>query len=461
MSRLSWICALMVALLDFSRASAAELVLWEQEDKDTQEFLDGLFREFQAASPGTVVTRVHYGNEQLRDQFKTAAMGRGGADVLIAPSDFAGTFSIMGLIAPMERLGEAARLERFPANVLDAVRDASGRVWGLPLSKGNHLMLFANRRLIPVIPDTLEGVIDAARGVTKASDKRYGIVYNLTEPFWFASFLGAYGGALTRVSKGVVEPTLDTEAMRQALSLVHSLKFEHRVTPEDCDYTCAEGLFLESRAGFVINGDWAVPKYRATFGEDLLIAPLPRLASTNQPMRPFVSGKFLFFNANLEGDKLELAKRFAEWFLQPEVQERLLVKTRRLPSLTSLAESALVVKDPVLAATDRALANGLPMPMAVEMRAVWDAIRPQLQAVMAGRGAPAEAAAIMQRDALTKIREMKEAGEIPASVNSPSDDCLAGKAYPDEFATRARIALSVLLLLMVGFYYRIRRERDR
>jgi hypothetical protein len=99
--------------------------------------------------------------------------------------------------------------------------------------------------------------------------------------------------------------------------------------------------------------------------------------------------------------------------------------------------------------------------MAVEMRAVWDAIRPQLQAVMAGRGAPAEAAAIMQRDALTKIREMKEAGEIPASVNSPSDDCLAGKAYPDEFATRARIALSVLLLLMVGFYYRIRRERDR
>jgi hypothetical protein len=42
------------------------------------------------------------------------------------------------------------------------------------------------------------------------------------------------------------------------------------------------------------------------------------------------------------------------------------------------------------------------------MRVVWDAIRPQLQAVMAGRAEPKLAAEVMQKDAETKIREMRQ-----------------------------------------------------
>jgi maltose-binding protein MalE len=86
----------------------------------------------------------------------------------------------------------------------------------------------------------------------------------------------------------------------------------------------------------------------------------------------------------------------------------LIKETGRLPALKALVNSEVITKDPVLNATNKAMAHGQPMPMDVEMRVVWDAIRPQLQAVMAGRVEPKKAAQIMQKDAETKIKEMKE-----------------------------------------------------
>jgi maltose-binding protein MalE len=48
------------------------------------------------------------------------------------------------------------------------------------------------------------------------------------------------------------------------------------------------------------------------------------------------------------------------------------------------------------------------MPIAPELRAVWDAMRPAYQSVLGGTLNPREAAAKMQADAEAKIREMNE-----------------------------------------------------
>ena len=48
------------------------------------------------------------------------------------------------------------------------------------------------------------------------------------------------------------------------------------------------------------------------------------------------------------------------------------------------------------------------MPVVPEMRAVWDAMRPHVQAVMAGSESPEVAAQKMQALAEKKIREMNE-----------------------------------------------------
>jgi maltose-binding protein MalE len=407
MGRRGSITAIVMALapmalgLAATRASATELTLWEHEFDEVQKSLDGVLKGFEQANPGVTIKRSHYKTEDLRTQFQTAAMGGGGGDVLLAPNDFAGPFSVMGIIQPV---GAWAKPDRFNAPVVQAVTDAKGAVWGVPVSRGNHLMLFVNSKIVKKAPETVEELVKIAHEQSDPAKGRYGFAYNLNEPFWFAAFLGAYGQQ--PLVKG--EPKLDGNGMVEALGLVHDLKFKDKIVPPDCDYTCADTLFVEGKVGMIINGDWELNKYKKALGSALTIAPLPKSAATGKYMAPMVSGKYLFLNAKLKGDKLDAAKKLAEYLVSRPVQEQLLKETQRLPSIKELEGSPIIAQDAVLKATDAAMVHGQPMPMEVEMRVVWDAIRPQLQGVMAGRVEPKLAAATMQKDAETKIKEMKQ-----------------------------------------------------
>lgn len=382
-------------------AASNELILWEQERDEDQKILDQIASMFEKDNPGVKIKRAHYKTEDLRTQYQTSAMGGGGADLVYAPNDFAGPFSVMGIIQPV---GSWAKAERFPESVVATVKDPQGQVWGLPISNGNHLMLLVNRKLLPKAPGTVEDLIAAAKKLSNPAKKQFGLAYNLNEPFWFVTFLGAYG---EHPLNGKV-PTLNTPGMVQALELVKTIKFKDQIVPPDCDYACADTLFAEGKVAMLINGDWSVKKYQDALKNDLIVAPLPKLTATGKFMAPMVSGKFMFLNKKLSGEKLELAKRYSEFFVTPKIQEYLVKEAKILPALKEMQSSPALKNDTTLAATYAAMSHGQPMPMAVEMRAVWDAIRPQLQGVMAGRTEPKMAAQVMQKDAETKIKEMKE-----------------------------------------------------
>ena len=381
-------------------AKADELVLWEQERTLDQQVLDELIALFQKDSAGVTVKRAHYRTEDLRAQFQTAALGKGGADLVLAPNDFAGPFAVMGIIQPVDSW---AKLDRFYPAVVQAVKDAKG-TWGMPISSGNHLMLFVNKKLAKKIPESLEEMVDMAKAFTNQEKKLYGLVYNLNEPFWFVPFMGAFGQQpLTGTT-----PNLDTPAMVDALALVKHLKFDEKIVPADCDYTCADTLFADRKAMMVINGDWAVQKYEDELKGDLAILPLPKIKAAGHYMTPLTSGKYLFLNKKLAGAKLDAAKKFSEFMVSEKVQEILIEKSKRIPVLTAMKDNKVLKSFPNMAASEQAMEHGTPMPMAVEMRAVWDAIRPQLQQVMAGKTEPKLAASLMQKDAETKIKEMKQ-----------------------------------------------------
>lgn len=392
--------ASLMALLASAEAKATELTFWEHEFEDVQKGLDTVLKGFEAKNPGIKIKRSHYKTEDLRTQFQTAAMAGGGGDVVLAPNDFGGPFAIMRVIQPV---GSWVKPDRFAPAVVQAVTDAKGEVWGVPVARGNHLILFVNKKLVGKAPATIEELVVQAKAKSDPAKGQFGFAYNLNEPFWFVTFLGAYGES--PLVKG--EPKLDGPGMAQALALVHDFKFKDKVVPADCDYACAETLFVDGKVGMTINGDWAVQKFRQALKDDLVIAPLPELKATGRFMAPMVSGKYLFLNAKLKGDKQEAARKLADYLTSRDVQEQLIKETQRLPAIKELDGSAAIVSDAVLKASDAAMAHGQPMPMDVEMRVVWDAIRPQLQAVMADRVDVKTAATVMQKDAQTKIRELR------------------------------------------------------
>ena len=376
------------------------LVLWEQ-DADIKDTFAAVIKTFETANPGIKIKSSNYANEDLRTQFQTAAIAGGGPDMVWGPTDIAGPFSIAGIIQPV---GSWIKPGDFSALALQAVTDGSGVIWGVPVSTGNHLMLLSNKKLVAEPPKTLEALVAVAKSQSDPAANKYGFAYNLNEPFWFVTFLGGHG---ERVLSGTA-PTLSTPAMSSALSLVKKLKFDDKIVPPDCDYDCADTLFKEGNVGMIINGDWSLPVYQKALGDDLVISPLPQIEATGKYMSPMVSGKCLFVNKKVKGARLDAVKKFVLHMVSTETQRQMVKRTKRLPSLKALQDSAVVNADPLLAASARALVHGQPMPMAVELRVVWDAIRPQLQEVMAGRADPGTVGAAMQKNAETKIKEMKQ-----------------------------------------------------
>lgn len=397
--RTTWLI-LALALLAVSRAGAGTITYWEEERPEIRTILDRFSREFERANPGIKVRRSHFGTEDLRMQFQTATLGGGGPDLLLAPHDFAGVFAAMGTIQPVDGFGD---LERFDAALMAAITD-KGQRWGVPLNKGNHLILFYNKKLVPTPPATLEALIKAGESLTNRKVPRYGLAFHALEPYWFAPFLGCFG------SWPLVDrrPNLDNEAMTKALTLVHDLRYKFRIIPDTCDYACAETLFVEGKAAMTINGDWAISKFAERWKDDLGIAPLPSLAATGKPMTPMSGGKIYLFRASLKKGALADARAFVDFMTSADVQRRLAIESKRLPSLARLATDPKITADKLLAQSAAAAVNARPMPMQVEMRAVWDAIRPQLQEVMADRVTPREAARSMQKDAITKIQALRQ-----------------------------------------------------
>lgn len=376
------------------------ITLWEQENDDNQKLLDSIISEF-SSETNIPVVRNHYPPEDLRVQFQTAALAKGGADIVLAPNDLAGTFSVMGIIHNVENLFD---LSIYSQAVIDSVTDQSNKVWGVPFSKGNHLMLLINKKMIKDPIDTVEQLIQQAKAFTKKSDKKFGFAYNLNEPFWFASFASIFGTKLYTKDQG---PLLDSTAMIESLGFVQNLKFNDKIVPDDCDYNCMDTLFNEGKTPMIINGDWAIQKYEATLGKDLGIYPLPKYEKTGLYMQPMISGKYYFLNSNLSGKKLEAVVKLVQKLVSDDTQLLFAKSSRFLPSLKEGKTVTYVNQDEVLSQVLRATEHGQANPMDVEMRAVWDAIRPQLQAIMAKRTTPKQAAQTMQKDVLTKIKEIK------------------------------------------------------
>lgn len=373
-------------------AEEVTLSFWEQEGDEVDVFIDQLLAEFMAANPNIKVERTHYENEALRDQFQTAALANAAPEVVRVPNDFAGPFSKLDIVAPVDQLFDQAFLDQFFPGALEPAM-VGGTLWGVPDNYGNHLMLLYNKDLIAEPPATFEELIEKAKELTKGDIQ--GFAYNLNEPFWGAGFYGAFGGwPLDENDK----PQFNNEAFINYLKFVKSLK-DQGVVPQECDYNCADTLFKEGKAAMIINGDWSLGDYVKALGDKLGVAPVPPI--NGKPYTEMTSGKyFMVFKGVLDDPaKKDAVVKFITFMTSADVQKRWLEEFKRLPSNKEVAKDPLITNDPILAGSMAALSNGRGMPTAPEMRCAWDAWRPALEGVMAGITTPEDAAAAAQKSA--------------------------------------------------------------
>lgn len=382
---------------------AKSLTLWEYMDPGERAVLDTLLTEYQAKHAGVKIVTEHFTPEEVRNQFQTAAQAGGGPEIVYGPSDNAGPFSVMQIVQPADELMPHGYLDKFLPAALDTI---GGHVWQVPDQFGNHLMLMYNSALIARPPQTMDELLAMAKAATHDSTgdgtpEVYGLVFNTSEPFWLVPFLGGYGGW---VMDAQAKPTLDSPAMVNALKLCARFKAEG-IMPKECDYNTADGLFKEGRAAMIINGLWGMEGYLQK-KLPVKVARIPQVAP-GAWSAPMISGRGYYVNAHLGEGKKDLVVDLLKWLTAPENEMRYARAARTLPSRRECYEGDSWVKtDAILAGALDQATVGRRMPVAPEMRVIWDAMRPQMQSVMNGSTDPVAAAKAMQADAVQKIAAM-------------------------------------------------------
>jgi arabinogalactan oligomer/maltooligosaccharide transport system substrate-binding protein len=381
-----------------SASGPVAIQLWTQEGESEGafQFVKKLADAFVAANPQVTIEVVQKDTEALREDFQTASLAGSAPDLLWTVSDHAGPFTAADLIRPVD---DIVKTKDFVESVV-----MNGKTWAVPISSGNHLMLQFNKKFVPVAPKNTDEMIKIAKDLMASGKVQYGLVYNQIEPFWLAPWLGGFGGKVFAADG--VTPTLNTPEMVKTLQFMADLKTVHKIVPVECDYNAADTLFKEGKAAMIINGDWSLGDYSKILGSDHGVAPIPQIKGAKWPA-PYTSGKYFMIAKDVTEAQLAAIKAFIGYVTSYENQVGMVVGLKRLPGLKKALEDPAITSDPILKGSSEQMAKGTPMPTVIEMRANWDAMKPEQNKVLAGSETAAEAAKNMQAAAEAGVKALK------------------------------------------------------
>ena len=166
------------------------------------------------------------------------------------------------------------------------------------------------------------------KALTDPTTGQYGLVYNLEEPYWIIPWISGFGGSPI---DGRGQPTLDTEAVANALRFVQDLKLVHRITPETADYDAAFDVFRQGKAAYIVDGSWNLDRYLGS-GLNVGVTALPVVSATGLRPGPMAAARNWFISAQSTGAQREAALRFATFMSSAHAQEAWLARMARLPS---------------------------------------------------------------------------------------------------------------------------------
>jgi maltose-binding protein MalE len=398
------VAALLLAGCAHRTGDPVRITIWHQDRIDVRVILEKQIGRFMALHPGVKVEQLFKETEELRSGFIIAALAGQGPDIVYGPSDQVGPFETMQIILPLEGIFDSAWCASYDPRAMTRYK---GHLYQVADKLGNHLTLVYNRKLVPVPPATDLEMIRIGKSLTApgaGSGARYGLAWNYTEPFFFIPFLTGFGGWIMDAEG---RPSLDTRATVDALKFIKDLRDVYRIIPNEADYEIADVLFKDGNAGMIINGDWSWAGYRNA-GLDIGVAPLPKITSTGLWCGTMVSPKGFSINANVTEEKKKLVIELIRYLMSEENQMESTRELFTMPTHLRVRGSEFVQSNEILRNSQIQIDHGRPMPVSPELRAIWDAMRPSYQAVLAGTRTAEQAAHDMQVLALQRIAEMSE-----------------------------------------------------
>jgi len=377
--------------------------IWHQKIGAERTFFDEAVARYNASHPGVVIEALYRENEELRNLFVIAAVGGQGPEIIFGPADNVGVLATTQTVRPITDVLPPEVLAGFTE---EGVVSWDGQPWLVADQLGNHLAFVYNKAFFDRAPETTDELVRELRRITGEvrpgrRPEVYGLTWNYREPFFFIPFLTGFGGW---VMDEAGNPTLDTPATVEAIRFILDLRDRHRVIPSETDYDVSETLFKEGRAAAIINGPWAWAGYEQA-GIDFGVAPIPRVSETGLWAAPMVAAKGYSVNANVPDALLPVVRDVLVYLTNAEMQREMADRLATIPTLISVRDSDVVQGNALLEASLAAVEKGRMMPVAPQLRQVWDGMRGPYQLIMNGAVTPEEGARRMQREVEKRIAD--------------------------------------------------------
>ncbi|WP_051110606.1 sugar ABC transporter substrate-binding protein [Longispora albida] len=344
------------------------------------------------------VRTAHWAN--LRTEFLAACATGTAPDILIGAHDWVGQLAGEGLIAPIDRVPDAAKL--FDPLALRAFQHG-GELYGLPYAMEN-LALIRNTALAPEAPSSIEDLIETGGRLVlagRATDVLAIPIGPSGNPYHLQPLVSAGGGYLFgRLADGTADLTdvgLDSAASLASFERIRALGEAGRgVLRRSMLTRQAQALFTSGYAPYLISGPWALPAIEKA-GTPYAVSALPGYQG-GQPGVSFLGVQGFLLAA--QGRNRTLAAEFlAGYATRADVALALYEAERRQPAL--LSARARLGTGGAMAGFGAAGAGAILMPASAAMAEVWEILGEAEAAVIGGASVPSTVG-----DAATRIRRL-------------------------------------------------------
>lgn len=387
----------LVLLVSANAFAATKLVIWESQGPET-EFLNAVKGQF-TKSTGIEVEVV--GIDQLAQAAKLALDGPAGkgADIVVWPHDRLGQAVEEGIIAPLSLSKD------FWAQYTDqtiAAMTYKGKIYGVPYSLETPALIY-NKKLLPVVPNTMDALFTVAKEKTKGG--KYGFLYVSTDFYFSYAFLGGYGGYVFKQTKDGLDVNNIGLANKGSIDGANLIK-KFRTTgliPEGTDYGVMDGLFKEGKVAAIINGPWSFAEYKKA-KIDYGIAPLPKLSNGKYP-QTFIGVKGYYVSAFSKNK--DAAIKFIQFLTSKEMSWKHHQMNAIIPTHKAVLDMPEFKQNKDLVAFATQASRGIPMPNCPEMGQIWDPMKNAITYILNGQATPQAALQQAVEIIQENIEEMK------------------------------------------------------
>lgn len=354
-------------------AKPESLTMWVNDEESQVQAYQDIAAKYEEER-GIPVEIVPFSMLDQLDALSLDAPAGLGPDLFFHPHDRVGAIHLQGLAAELEVTEE--QLAGYPEGALQAL-SYEGLQYGIPAVIETY-GLFYNTDLIPEAPETMEDLIEIAKGLTNPANDEYGFLMEATNFYFTYPFLAGPGGyVFGRDAEGgynVEDIGLANEGAVKGGQLIQSW-FTDGLIPTGITGDVMNGLFREGKVGAVVTGPWSIPDYSADLGDKLKVTTLPTIDGKNLNSFSGVKGWFV----SEYSENKYWATDLALFITNAASGEHYFSVAGEIPARTDVTiEDEL--RNGILAQAEFAE----PMPNVPEMSQVWDPMANALQFISTG-----------------------------------------------------------------------------